>query len=60
MVDALATLNQVGFSHHVHSCLVSSRNQLQRRFEEGADVSVPTLCEVWDQLLDSCWLPGLL
>ena len=46
VVDALATLNQVGFSHHVHACLNSSRNQLQHRFEQGADVSLPTLCEV--------------
>ena len=46
MVDALATLSQVGFNHHVHSCLSSSRSQLQQRLEQGVDLSVPTLCEV--------------
>ena len=46
MVNALATLNSVGFSHHVHSCLISSRSQLQHRFQQGADVSLVTLCEV--------------
>ena len=46
VVSTLASLQGVGFNADVQGCLVAAKQQLQQRFQQGRDVSVPTLCQV--------------
>ena len=46
VVSTLAALQEVGFNADVQGCLVAAKHQLQHRFQQGRDVSVPTLCQV--------------
>lgn len=55
VVSTLASLQEVGFNADVQGCLVAAKQQLQHRFQQGRDVSVPTLCQV---CLLVCGFPG--
>ena len=46
VVSTLAALQEAGPNADVRDCLVAAKQQLQHRFEQGRDVSVPTLCQV--------------